>query len=363
MRFVRVFALLSLAGCANVTMPTTSLSPLRSSAVGDRPALLRGNAVRVRGTLPGGNLRHASASLDASELVVRVLDVGQGDANYIENGTSKVIIDGGPDPVRFGLLLDSLGLNNSTIDAVILSHQHYDHHSGLRELFRASRNITINYFFENMDAYSNAALQELRDSVTARAGRSQLVYRSTDDPCADLSPVCSLLLAGGATLEILRPNPAGTTPNNRSAAEKLVGPDSASFTMWFAGDAEREEIDWFLGEAGYDVNPGMLANVLKSDHHGSCNGVNGAYATAVNPDLLTMSLGAANTYGHVHQQTKELWMGRLKPWYRTDQNGTITFRSPGTAGGGYTVAADKGVAAMDGATDRASSQFQCNPIP
>jgi|GEM_PF-5667127 len=47
----------------------------------------------------------------AQALTVRFLDVGQGDATYITNGTSKVIIDGGPDTVRFGKLLDSLGLN------------------------------------------------------------------------------------------------------------------------------------------------------------------------------------------------------------------------------------------------------------
>ena len=36
------------------------------------------------------------------ELIVRLLDVGQGDATYIRNGSSKVIIDGGPDSVAFG---------------------------------------------------------------------------------------------------------------------------------------------------------------------------------------------------------------------------------------------------------------------
>ena len=35
----------------------------------------------------------------------RRIDIGQGDATYIANGTSKVIIDGGPDTVRFGRLL------------------------------------------------------------------------------------------------------------------------------------------------------------------------------------------------------------------------------------------------------------------
>jgi beta-lactamase superfamily II metal-dependent hydrolase len=181
------------------------------------------------------------------ELIVRVLDVGQGDANYIENGTSRIIIDGGPSPARFGRLLESLGLNNTTINVVILSHEHLDHYSGLRELFRTSRNITINYFFENKNLSTAVTLAELRDSINA--------------------------------------------------------------------------------------------------------------------DLETMSVGANNAFGHVHEQTKSLWRARTKPWYRTDQNGTITFRTPGTVGGGYAVAVGKGVASMSGAPDATSAQVQCSPIP
>ncbi|HEX2208365.1 MAG TPA: lamin tail domain-containing protein [Longimicrobium sp.] len=298
----------------------------------------------------------------ASELVVRVLDIGQGDANLITNGTSKVIIDGGPDTLRFGALLDSLGLNNTTIDVVILSHEHYDHHSGLRELFRGSRNITVRYFFENRNDYTNGALQQLRDSVNARAARGELIYRDTDDPCANGSVLCTITLNGGARLHVMRPNPGGTTPNNRSTPVKLVGPDSASFSMWFAGDAEHEAIDWFDTGANYDVAPGMDVNVLKADHHGSCNGVRSRYVEMLTPDWVTFSLAANNDYGHVHNQTKELFTQYGRPWYRTDQNGTITIRTPGTPGGGYTISVIKGTQNATGPADRASSQTACQAL-
>ena len=134
----------------------------------------------------------------ASELVVRVLDIGQGDANLITNGTSKVIIDGGPDSVRFGVLLDSLGLNNDHHRRRHPLPRARDHHSGLRELFRGVRNITVRYFFENKNVYTNAALQQLRDSVNARSSRGEIVYRDTDDPCANGSVLCTITLNGGA---------------------------------------------------------------------------------------------------------------------------------------------------------------------
>jgi competence protein ComEC len=278
-----------------------------------------------------------------------------------------VLIDGGPEASRLGHLLDSLGLNDSTFDVVILSHPHADHLIGLRELFKSRRHITVRFFFENKDPFTTATLRHRRDSIIARAGRGQLVYRDTDVPCATGAPLCTITMKGGAKLHIMRPlpssNPASTNPNNRSVAVKLVGPDSASFTMWLAGDAEQEAVSWFLGAAHYNVNPGMRADVLKADHHGSCNGVTNAYLNAMRPQFIAASVGAVNGYGHMHAQAKALYRAHHIPWYRTDQDGTIEFRSPGTAGGKFTVTVRRGARDMQGPSDKRSTQAECNPIP
>src|ERR1700680_1050381 len=205
------------------------------------------------------------------ELIVRLLDVGQGAATYIRNGSSRVIIDGGPDPVLFGRYLDSLRLNNSTIDVVILSHQHLDHYSGLRELFKTSRHIHVRYFFENKDPSTAVTLAYLRDSVLTRMERDSLIYRDSDDPCSNGRPICTITMNGGAKLHIMAPLPRADGANNRSTAVKLIGPDSASFTMWLAGDADHEEISWFE-TIGYNRNPGMPVNVLQADHNWNCHG-------------------------------------------------------------------------------------------
>src|SRR6476620_4867507 len=90
-------------------------------------ALITGLTLGLGACAPAEGSTHRDAT---SEVVVRVLDVGQGDATLIENGRSRVLIDGGPEPSRMGRLLDSLGLNNSTIDVVVLTHQHADHLMG-----------------------------------------------------------------------------------------------------------------------------------------------------------------------------------------------------------------------------------------
>ena len=292
------------------------------------------------------------------ELTVRLLEVGQGDATYITDGSSKIIIDGGPNPAIFGRYLDSLQLNNSTIDVVILSHQHLDHYSGLRELFKTGRHIHVRYFFENKDPAPAVTLASLRDSILSRMDHDSLVYRDTDDPCSNGRPICTITMAGGAKLHILAPQPDGNGANNRSAAVKLIGPDSASFTMWLAGDAQREEISWFE-QTGYDRNPGMNVNVLKADHHGSCNGVTRRYLALTDPQWVIASLGVRNAFGHMHTQAKRIYRTAGVPWYRTDQNGTITIRSPGTPRGSYTITPDHPGTNLNGPSDRLSRQPGC----
>jgi competence protein ComEC len=300
----------------------------------------------------------ALAQRPDSSLVVRVLDVGQGDALVIQNGGSVVLVDGGPNPKVLGRWLDRLGINGDTIDAVILSHAHGDHYLGLRELFAKRRRITVRYLWENQDPSPNVTLRRLRDQISARVREGSLVYRDTDDPCANGQPLCTVTLRGGARLHIMRPDPRGASANDRSVALKLVGPDSA-FTMWMAGDAEHEALDWFERGAGYRDNPGMRVDVLKADHHGSCNGITTRYVDALRPSLVVASLDAVNDYGHMHAQTKELLQRRQVDWYRTDQNGTITLRWPAVQGNGYSVEVERGGRNLNGPSDRRSRQAAC----
>ncbi len=291
-------------------------------------------------------------------LIVRVLDVGQGDAILIQNGGSTILVDGAPSAAALGKHLDSFGLNSGTIDAVILSHAHADHYQGLRELFASRRHITVRFFWENQDVSSNATLQTLRDSIASRVRAGSLIYRDTDDPCVNGTPVCTVTLKGGAKLEIMRPDPAGRDPNNRSPLLKLVGPDSASFTMLMAGDAEHDAIAAFV-RAGYATSPGLRVDVLKADHHGSCNGVTDAFLDLVKPALLVVSVAAQNDYGHMHTQAKAMYRTHHVRWYRTDRNGTITIESDGTRGSIATVSKPRGRVNMSGASDRTSTLADC----
>lgn len=290
-------------------------------------------------------------------LVVRIIDAGQADAIFIENGATRIILDAGQGLSRMAGLIGEFGMANDTIDMMFMSHAHYDHHGGLREFFKTAHNIAIPLFFENKDAQASTTLQELRDTLAARSSRSETDYRDTNDPCGTGATICTFTLDGGAKLHVMKPDPTGD-PNDRSVPLKLVGPDSASFTMWLSGDAEHAALAYF-DAADYDVSPGMNVNVVKGNHHGSCNGINSRFLDLTTPDWITFGVSATNGYHHVHTQTKDLLAARGVPWYRSDGNGRITFTTPGTPGGGYSVSVEKGSASMHGAADETSSQAEC----
>jgi competence protein ComEC len=293
---------------------------------------------------------------EIAPLVMKVLDVGQGDAIWIENGPTRVLIDAGQGMGRMADFIEEKGLAGDTIHWMILSHAHADHHGGMREFFKTEHGITVQRFLENRDPASGVMISELRDSIQAREARGELVYLSTDDPCEDGSIICTQELAGGGRMHILPPPASGHT-NDRSVAVKLIGPDSASFSMLAAGDAEGAAMDHF--KATYAANPGLDVTVLKGNHHGSCNGVTARWLELVNPEWTIWGVSSTNSYGHVHEQAKALHRAHGSPWLRSDENGRITFRTEGTPGSGYTVEVERGEASKDGAADRIAAEATC----
>src|SRR5689334_5745649 len=146
--------------------------PLSLAACGQRDAVVTTGA-------PAASSRTAPGA--AADLVIRVLDIGQGDATLVTNGGSVALIDGGPDQQALGAQLDRLGLgHDTTIDVVVISHAHADHYMGVRELFSSARRLKVRYLFENQDPSPNRTLAALRDSIIARARRGELTYRDSD---------------------------------------------------------------------------------------------------------------------------------------------------------------------------------------
>lgn len=246
-------------------------------------------------------------------LLLSILDVGQGDAIFIEapNG-SQVLVDGGPDNAVLARLGEVMPFWDRSIDVLILTHPHADHLDGLLSVLER---YTVGMIIESGVNHSIAEYEVWRRKVKERgiprivAVRGGIVH-----------------LGGGARIDILapdRPYDAQSVKNIHEAAVVLKL-TFASSTALLMADAELPRERELLA-SGIDIG----AEVLKVGHHGSRTSTAEVFLRAVHPRLSAISVGARNRYGHPTQEV----LDRLKTVgvriFRTDRDGTIALASDG----------------------------------
>ena len=247
-------------------------------------------------------------------LVFATLNIGQGDALYIESPTGvSVLLDGGPDASVLSELSKVMLPFDRTIDAVIESHPDADHIAGLVDvLARYHVGAFIEPGIPDSTATSKALEQEVADEKIPHyiARRGML-----------------LDLGGGAYLQILFPDydvshlPSTKTNEGAIVARLIYGKTSVMLTA----DAPFSTEDHLLALDG----GGLQSDILKVGHHGSKYSTGSAFVAAVHPSLAVISVGANNKYGHPSQLALDTLASFHIPILRTDQDGTLIFESNG----------------------------------
>jgi competence protein ComEC len=249
----------------------------------------------------------------ADKLHVEVLDVGQGDAIFIETPNDyQILIDGGPDKKILTELGKVMGFWDREIDAVVLTHPHSDHVAGLVEVLRRYR---INH------VYLSGVIHTSNDYLTFLE-----LIRDNNINTTEVSETFVLELDNEIDFEFLYPIKSFSglrvkNLNNTSIVNRLVYGDTAMLLM---GDLEQEgEEDLLL--SGRDIS----AQILKAGHHGSATSSHLEFLEAVDPDLAILSCGTGNSFGHPSGRTTSR-MERLGiDILRTDLDGPISLVSDG----------------------------------
>ncbi len=235
-------------------------------------------------------------------LLIHFLDVGQGDAVVLQLPDGRAVLyDGGPSPDRALRELDRLGVDS--VELVIASHPHLDHIGGLIDVIRRHRPT---YVIDNRLPHTTRTYQRFLEAVAGSG--AQL-----------LEPVARTISLGDVTLRILEPPGEGAWGLNDNSVGVLV--DHGTFTMVLAGDAERAQWHWWLGEG---VLPQGPVAVHKASHHGSRNGDTAEAINLLGPAAVVIGVGANNQYGHPHREALDLYRGVGAEIFRTDLDGTVT---------------------------------------
>ena len=250
----------------------------------------------------------APAPASGAELVVRVLDVGQGDAMLLTHPEVTVLIDTGRfDRSDVVPLLRDLGV--SRIDLLIVSHPHADHIGQFDRVMAA---------FDVDEVWWSGATTTTRTFERAVAALEASNARYEEPRAGQTTTI------GPLSIEILHPT-AGDSLRDLNDSSLALRITYGAFRLVTTGDVER------AGEARMLARfPDLLtADVLRLGHHGSSTSNTPGLIAAVAPSVAIFSAGVDNRYGHPHDEVVARVVSAGIALYGTATNGTVAIVTDG----------------------------------
>jgi competence protein ComEC len=254
----------------------------------------------------------AAFQMPDGRLHVHFLDVGQGDAIFIQcpNG-QQILVDGGPSP---SVLLSHLGRRmpfwDHSLDLVVLTHPEEDHLGGLVEVLTR---YDVSLVLDSGQGCTSATCDAWRSLMEEK----EIPYRRAQAGMR-------LELGQGVQIEVLHPptplmtNTASDINNNSVVLRLQYG----QFSVLLTGDV-MEEAEQVLVSA----DQSLRSLVLKVPHHGGDTSLTKRFLEAVSPQAAIISVGANNRFGHPSAVTLDKL--RAIQTYRTDQDGSLELLTDG----------------------------------
>lgn len=218
-------------------------------------------------------------------LSVSFLDVGQGDAILIQSpGGVDMLIDGGADRSVLRELPKKLGVLDRTIDFVIATHPDMDHIGGLSDVL--SR-YTVSYVVQPGIPSDTSAAKRFEEAVLNEPNVESIIARRG----------MRFDLGGGVFAEVLYPDrDVSQLETNTGSIVMRITYGETDFIL--TGDAPISIEDWIVSSYGTQLK----SEVLKAGHHGSRTSTGDKFIKAVEPDIVIISAGKDNSYGHPHPE-------------------------------------------------------------
>lgn len=255
------------------------------------------------------------------DLEITFVDIGQGDAAYIETPKEyRILIDTGgtaaggtgynPGESVLVPFLRRRGIDH--LDMVLLTHAHADHIQGSEALLDgvSVRVLVVNrQFCENPEG--------------AKAVRE---FAAKGTEIREISGGDKVVCAENIILEALYPDNPDFRADNENNNSLITRLRYGEFQVLLTGDAEEEALRELAGDAAGTA--GLEADVVKVPHHGSKTGWVEEFYRLVNPKTAVISVGP-NYFGHPSEEVVRGLAGLGINTFRTDRDGAVIISSDG----------------------------------
>ncbi len=253
----------------------------------------------------------------SQNLTMAFIDVGEGDSILVIFPNTKALLIDGGEHEDSGKLLASLQEHGmSHIDVVVATHPHADHISGLVDVIK---NVNVGQVIDSGQVHATQAFEDFLDSVETK----QIPLKSVrEGDSINLDPTVKIDVLNPPE-ELVDGTDNEAKFNDNSVVLKLA---YGEFSALLTGDMEETNEARLVLENATRLD----ADVLKAGHHGSRTSSSPSFLNAVTPEVVIISVGAGNTYGHPHQEALDrISAAGTEYLFRTDLDGTITLTADG----------------------------------
>lgn len=238
---------------------------------------------------------------------LHLLDVGQGDAVLLRTPDQHtILVDGGTGEDILMELSGVLPLLSREIDLMVMTHPHADHMGGLIPVLER---FEVKHVLMSAPDYASPVYRAFLAELEQSGVPFSLAQASQDFALGELQ------------IDVIYPFEPflGQEMENVNNASPVLRVQMGPKSVLLNGDAE-QEVEAELLAAGLVPS----ADILKAGHHGSRTSNTPDFVAAVNPELLLISCGKDNSYGHPHEETLELAEDLGLEVRRTDLEGRVS---------------------------------------
>ena len=258
------------------------------------------------------------------ELNVTMLDVGQGECVGIETREHHVyLVDAGSTSKKktgqYQIIPWLKYIGTRSVEGIFITHWDEDHISAVGELLEWSKSsrVKIRRIFLPDVALKDEVLETLLQQI--EEANVSVEYLSAGEHMTD----------GALQISCLHPY-AKKVPEDRNDASLVLRLSQGDFQMLLTGDLEKSGEDWLVEQARPAVeqpqpaaqNP-LRCTILDAGHHGASNATGEALLDLAQPELVLISCGKNNRYGHPAPETLKRLEERGIRWYSTAEVGAI----------------------------------------